>query len=416
MTKRITFHLAAPALAAAVAFGTHASVAGFAEEAWVGTWATALHAPAAGPPGLTNSGFANQTLRQIVHTSIGGDRVRIRLSAFGSNGVEIGAARLALRDAGPAIVAGSDRALTFGGRPSVVIPAGAVVESDAVDLDVPPLSDLAVSLFVPGTTGPATWHFVAQQTSYVSPAGDFTTSVAMPVASTVQAWFWLAGVDVNVSKQTGAIAVLGDSVTDGVKSTVDGNMRWPDQLAERLMNVGGNHKMGVLNEGLTGNRLLHDIIGPNALARFDRDVLAHEALTHVIVFIGNNDIILSQFVPADAVTAEQIIQGQRLIIDRARTRGLAIYGATLTPLEGTLPAAVFPAFEAQRQIVNRWIRTSGEYDAVIDFDRVLRDPSAPARLLALFDSGDHLHPSDAGYAAMADAVDLELFKNGVRRQ
>lgn len=379
---------------------------------WVATWSTALHAPAAGPPGLTNSGFNNQTLRQIVRATVGGQQVRVRLSTFAASALQIGAARIALRSKGPSIVPESDRVLTFGGHSSITVPPGAVVMSDAVDLDVPALSDLAVSIFVQGETGPATWHFLALQTSYVSPDGDFTTFVDMPVASTKAAWFWLAGVDVLTSKQTAAIAVLGDSVTDGNGSTLDANRRWPDELARRLMMQAGNHKMGVLNGGLTGNRLLHDIIGPNGLARFDRDVLAQTSLTHVIVFLGNNDIVFGQFFPTDAVTVDEIIQGYRVLIARAHSRGVRIYGATLTPFQGFVPSDLFPIVEPQRQAVNHFIRTSGEFDAVIDFDAITRDPSMPSRFLPLFDSGDHYHPNDAGYRAMGDALDLSLFKNG----
>jgi lysophospholipase L1-like esterase len=313
------------------------------------------------------------------------------------------------------IVPDSDRALTFGGHRSITIPPGAVVVSDAVDLDVPALSDLAVSVFVPERTGPATWHFLALQTSYISPDGDFTAAFDMPVESTTMARFWLAGVDVLAPKRTSTIVALGDSVTDGNKSTPDANRRWPDQLARRLMMQHGNHTMGVLNAGLTGNRLLHDIIGPNGLARFDRDVLTQTGITHVIVFLGNNDIVFGQVFPDEAVTVDQLIQGYRVLIDRARMRGLKVCGATLTPFQGFVPDAVFPVVEAQRQAVNEWIRASGEYDAVIDFDEITRDPRLPTRFLPLYDSGDHYHPNDAGYQAMGDAIELTLFKNGERR-
>jgi len=381
-----------------------------ADQHWVATWGTALLA--SGPPGPTNSGFDNRTLRQVVHTSVGGNQVRVRFSTFGASALLIGAARIALREEGAAIVAASDRALTFGGLASITVPAGAVVVSDPVDLDVPALSDLAVSVFVPGPTGPAAWHFLARQTSYVSPDGDFTTSVDMPVESTTTAWFWLAGVDVLVPKQTGAIVALGDSVTDGNGSTPDTNNRWPDQLARRLMAEPGNHKMGVVNAGLTGNRLLRDIIGPNALARLDREVLTQPGVTHVIVLLGNNDILFGQSFPP--VTAEQIIQGHQMLIQRARLRGLTIYGATLTPFKGVgfVSEAAFPVVEARRQAVNEWIRTSGEYDAVIDFDLATRNPDDPAQLLH---RADFLHPNDAGYHAMGDAIDLKLFKNGNRK-
>jgi lysophospholipase L1-like esterase len=339
----------------------------------------------------------------------------VRLSTFGARALVIGAARIALRYEGAMIVPDSDRALTFGGHRSITIPPGAVVVSDAVDLDVPALSDLAVSVFVPERTGPATWHFLALQTSYISPDGDFTAAFDMPVESTTMARFWLAGVDVLAPKRTSTIVALGDSVTDGNKSTPDANRRWPDQLARRLMMQHGNHTMGVLNAGLTGNRLLHDIIGPNGLARFDRDVLTQTGITHVIVFLGNNDIVFGQVFPDEAVTVDQLIQGYRVLIDRARMRGLKVCGATLTPFQGFVPDAVFPVVEAQRQAVNEWIRASGEYDAVIDFDEITRDPSLPTRFLPLYDSGDHYHPNDAGYQAMGDAIELTLFKNGERR-
>jgi lysophospholipase L1-like esterase len=386
------------------------------QQHWVGTWSTALHEPSPGPPGLTNSGFNNQTLRQIVRTSVGGDRVRVRLSTFGGSALDIGAARIALRADGAAIVPESDRTLTFGGHASVTIPAGAVVISDPVSLRVPADADLAVSLFVPEATGPAAWHFVALQTSYISPEGDFTDSVVLPVASTTQGWFWLAGVEVMGSKQTGTIVAFGDSVTDGTRSTPDSNNRWPDHLARRLLALADSHGMGVLNEAISGNRLLHNGIGPNGLARFDRDVLTQSGVTHLIVLLGNNDILLGELVfPSEVVTPDEIIHGHRQLIRRARARGLTVYGATLTPLQGIAPDFVFPIIEAKRQAVNAWIRTSDEYDAVIDFDEVLRDPSFPTRLREEFDSGDHLHPNDTGYEAMANAIDLKLFKNGERR-
>ena len=381
------------------------------DQHWVGTWSTAVHPPDAGF-GITNPGFNNQTLRQIVHTSVGGDQVRVKLSTIGASALVVGAAHIALRDAGAAIVPGSDRTLTFSGHPSITIPASAAVLSDPVDLHVPDLGDLAVSIFVPESTGPAAWHFAAFQTSYVSPAGDFTASTVMPVASTTQAWFWLAAVDVVASKQTGAIVALGDSITDGTASTPDTNRRWPNFLARRLIAQPGNHKMGVLDEGIAGNRILHDIIGPNALSRLDRDVLVQTGVTYVIVLEGINDIGFGGL-GFEVVTADEIIAGHQQLIERAHARGLTIYGATLTPFAvTTIPGYYSAAGEAKRQAVNAWIRTSGAYDAVIDFDAATRDPNNPLSLLPLYDSGDHLHPNDAGYEAMGNAVDLTLFKNG----
>jgi lysophospholipase L1-like esterase len=309
--------------------------------------------------------------------------------------------------------------LTFGGTPSITIPPGALVVSDPIELTVPELSDLAVSIFVSGNTGPATWHFEGRQTSFISPPGDFTASAVMPVSSTTLGRFWLAGVEVTASKQTSAIVALGESITDGSQSTVDANARWTDQLALRLLEKHGNRAMGVLNEGIAGSRLLHDSLGPNALARFDRDVVAQTGVSHVIVHVGANDIFTVN--PAEEVTVEQVIQGQKQLIERAHASGLRIFGCTLTPVEGFLlpgtPIPVFsPAKEVKRQAVNAWIRTSGEYDDVIDFDRVLRDPNFPSKILALYDSGDHGHPTDAGYQALANAIDLRLFTNGKGQQ
>ncbi len=388
------------------------------DEHWVGTWSTAPHEPDLLVPGLANTGFNNQTLRQIVHTSIGGRRVRIRLSTYGATSLVIGAAHIALAGVGSAIVPNSDRELTFGGMTSITISPGAPVFSDPVDLAVPALGNLAVSIFVPGVTGPATWHFEARQTSYISPSGDYSASGVMPIAASAQAWFWLSGVEVMAPRETGAIATFGDSTTDGTHSTVDANHRWPDQLARRLMALHYERK-SVLNAGLAGNRLLHDSLGPNGLARFDRDVLSQSGLTDIIVLLGNADIgegWSGGSNPADEVSADQIIQGYKQLIERAHAKGLKIYGATLTPFEGfVVPATPFPFFspanEQKRQEVNEWIRTGGEYDGVIDFDEVLRDPDHPSRLLARYDSGDHVHPTDGGYRALGDAVDLSLFRN-----
>lgn len=388
-------------------------------EHWVATWSTTLHQPEL-TPGLTNTGFNNQTLRQIVHTSIGGRQVRVRLSTFGAGGLVVGSAHIALSAGGPAVVAGSDHTLTFGGSPSIVIPPGTPVFSDPVDLTVPELSDLAVSLFLLGATGPATWHFDARQTSYISPMGDFSRSAVMPLDAstpTTTSWFWLAGVDVSTHCESSAIAALGESTTDGAQSTVDSNHRWPDYLARRLLSQPGQPKTGVLNEGLDGNRLLNDGLGPNGLGRFDRDLLSQPGLAHVIVYFGINDIGTGWsggLNPGQEVSVGEIIQGYRQLIERAHTRGAKIDGATVTPFKGGfVPGSPFPFYspanETKRQQVNNWIRTSGEFDGVIDFDRVLRDPNDPSQLLPKYDSGDHVHPTDQGYEVMADAIDLRLF-------
>jgi lysophospholipase L1-like esterase len=384
-------------------------------ENWVGTWSTALHAPDLGVPGLSNIGFNNQTLRQIVHTSIGGNRFRVRFSTFGADALVIGEARIGRSTTGGAIEPGSDRPLTFGGKSSITVPPGALVVTDAVELESPSLGDLAISVYVPGQTSPASWHFEGLQTSYISQPGNFTSSTFMPVQSTETAWFWLVGVDVLGSPREASIVTFGDSLTDGTQSTADANHRWPDQLAQRLITEHKVHPMGVLNEGLAGNRLLHDSLGPNALARFDRDVLSQTEVTDVIVLYGAGDISN----PFDIVSADEIIQGHKQLIERAHAKHLKIFGGTLTPNEGfVVPGTSIPAFnaanEAKRQAVNAWIRSSAEYDGLIDFDRALRDPSKPTQIFPAYDSGDHGHPNDDGYKKMSRAIDLSLFGGSSR--
>jgi len=377
---------------------------------WVGTWATA---PVSQPPGPAVN-VNNQTLRQIVHISVGGEQVRIRVSnAFGTAPLIVGAAHIARRDANELIVAGSGRSLTFSGNAHITIPAGAIAVSDPVRIDAPALSDLAIDLYLPGDTGattsPLTRHTGALQTNYVSAEGDFAGVTAFPVASTRASWFFLTAVEVTAADDVGAIVALGDSITDGTRSTPDTNRRWPDALARRIMVQRGHRDMGVLNLGIAGNRVLTDGAGPNVQSRCDRDVLTQTSATHVIVLEAINDIGFENIFPDQAVTADDIIAGHRQLIARAHARGLKVIGATLTPVEGS--AYFAPATEAKRQAVNAFIRTSGAYDAVIDFDLVTRDPAQPTRFLPAFDSGDHLHPSDAGYQAMADAIDLRLFRN-----
>ena len=383
------------------------------DQAWVATWGASPVAPL--PANTTNTGFTNQTVRMVVHTSLGGSEVRVRLSnAFGTESLKIGAAHIALRSMNAGIAPGTDKTLTFGGSGSVTIPPGAPVVSDSVKLDVPVLSDLAVSLYLPGPTGQATWHAAALGTNYISGPGDFTAAADMPAEHTVASWFYLTDVEVRASKGTSAVITFGDSITDGARSTPDTNHRWPNLLAERFAQ---HHvKLSVVNEGIAGNRVLHDLVGPNALARFDRDVLAQAGAGYVTVLLGINDIGDISRLPAVAqagrapqpVSAEEIIAGHLQMIMRARQQGLKIIGGTLTPFEG---AAYFsPEGETKRQAVNKFIRAGGAYDGVIDFDAVVRDPEHPARFLSMYDSGDHLHPNDAGYKAMADGIDLSLFK------
>ena len=395
------------------------TVAGLAQAAesngndqWVGTWGNALHQPDLGVPGLANAGFSNQTLRQIVHISVGGSRVRVRLSTFGAAGLVIGAAHIALHATTASIVPGSDRTLTFGGISSITIPPGALVVSDPVDLNVPELGDLAISIFVPGNTGPASWHFEGRQTSFISPSGNFTASATMPFSSTTLARFWLAGVDVAASSKPGDLAWASRSrmvrIHRGRQRPMD--RPTPGDRGPTVIGRWACERRSPAADSFTIPR-------PNGLARFDRDVLAQTGVSHVITQIGANDIFTVN--PAEEVTVDQIIQGQKQLIQRAHARGLKIFGCTLTPVEGFLlpgtPIPVFsPAKEVKRQAVNAWIRTSGAYDDVIDFDRVLRDPNSPSKIIAVYDSGDHGHPTDAGYQALANAIDLRLFTNGER--
>jgi lysophospholipase L1-like esterase len=291
---------------------------------------------------------------------------------------------------------------------SATIAAGAIVVSDPIDLTVTAGSDLAVDLYVPGDTAasgsPVTMHTGANQTSYVSVSGNFSGAESLPVAATTPSWFLLARVEVVAPAATGAIVALGDSITDGSRSTPNTNNRWPDLLAKRLAQAGGP-KLAVLNAGIAGNRVLLDNAGPNALARFDRDVLAQTGVTHVIVMEGINDIGQGRSNPIPS--AADLIAAHRQLIVRAHARGLKIVGATLTPFEGA--GYWTPEGEAKRATLNEWIRTGREYDGVIDFDAAVRDPNRPTMFLPQYQSGDNLHPSDAGYQAMASAIDLSLF-------
>jgi lysophospholipase L1-like esterase len=372
-------------------------------------------------------------LRLIVHTSAGGGKVRIKISnTFGEQPLLIGGAHLARRTTAADIDPSSDRSLKFSGQSSVSIPAQAMVTSDPVDLEVPALSDLAISLFFPETARAATLHILAKQTSYVSAeTGDSTVAAKFPVAKAIHSWPFLTGVDVEASPRGAAIVAFGSSLTDGDGTTADTNRRWPDVLAERLQRgADGKAEVGVLNEGIIGNRLLYDspnkadnpfgaALGRAGLARFERDVLTQAGLKYVIVGLGINDILFPAFpfTPAnETVSAEDVISGYRQLIARAHQKGLRVIGTTNPPFENsafTKPAVTFytPERETTRQKVNGWIRGSGEFDAVIDFDQVLRDPSHPTQLLPAYDSGDHLHPNDAGCAAEGFAVPLSLFKS-----
>jgi len=373
---------------------------------WVGSW-TASPAPAEGIAGLNDV-----TLRMNPRISLGGDRLRVRISnAYGNRPLAIGAARIALRDKGPAIVPGSDRKLTFGGSDGTVIAAGAVQFSDPVELNVAPLSDLAVSFHLPGevlANFQITGRY-ARQTNYISPRGDFTGRTVMPVGNLTDQWFFLCGVDVLAGNEAGAVVALGDSLTDGNISTIDAYCRWPDQLARRLIERGGR-PMAVMNQGLGGNRILHDLRGDSGVRRFDRDVLAQPGVTHAIVMLGTNDLRNRWAKPEEEVTGEQMIAGLQQMAVRAHSRGIKLIGATLTPFgnETFMLNAWNPTREKHRVTVNTWIREGGAFDGVADFDAALRDPQIQTQMREADDCGDGLHPSDSGYCKMGDAIDLAL--------
>jgi lysophospholipase L1-like esterase len=388
---------------------------------WVGTWGAAPlpPSPALGPFPATPS-FNNITIRQVLQVSAAGRRLRVRLSnEYGKTPLLIGRASIALADASGAVRPGTEHALTFAGGPSVTIPAGAPFLSDVVDLPIAPLSSLSISLYFPEDTGVCTCHQTGMQTGYVSAAGDFTNAPSFVPDQKIQMRAFISGVDVEASGK--AVVVLGDSISDGVGSTLDANRRWPDRLAERLRNRAGHESWGVVNMGISGNRVLGSGAGESALTRFDRDVLSVPGVAYVIVFEGVNDLGISYGHPTgpmadlfktmavgSKVTAETMIAGYRQLIERAHQKGLKIIGATITPYEGAFYYST--EGEAVRQAINTWIRTGHAFDGIIDFDAVIRDPAKPTQMKDGFHMGDHLHGSDAGYEAMAASIDLSLFR------
>ena len=377
------------------------------EQHWVGTWATAPFAANNLDGGF---GTADTTLREIVHVSLGGSRVRIVVSnEFGLDPLTIGAAHIALSAGGDEIALGSANALTFSGKGSITIPPGANAVSDPADLKLPALSNLAVSLFLPAQPiRKRSFHGYAAQTSYMA-AGNVVGAKALDDAKKFTTWEFLKGVDVLADAADGAVVTFGDSITDGAQSTFDTNSRWPDVLARRLHADKKTAGLAVLNEGIGGNRVLHDDTGPSALARFDRDVLAQAGVKYLIIMEGINDIGngTSPVRPRDPVTAQEIIAGLQQLTERAHIHGIKVIGATLTPFVGA--GYQSPAGEVMRTAVNDWIRSSKSLDGVVDFDMVTRDASNPSVFSKAADSGDHLHPGDAGYKMMGDAIDLKMF-------
>jgi lysophospholipase L1-like esterase len=385
---------------------------------WVGSWAASQQMPEA-TNALAATALNHAVLRQIVHLSLGGEQVRLHLSnVFGNAPLRLAAVHIAVpvSAAGAGIREGTDRTVTFdGGRADVTIPAGAEYVSDPVIFHAPTFSDVAITLQYLDAPTVQTSHPGSRATSYLSHTAS-PESADLPDATKFEHWFQISGMDVPAEPNAAAIVTLGDSITDGHGATTNGNDRWPDDLAARLQAVPALRSRSVLNQGLGGNRLLLDGNGPNAVARFSRDVLAQPGVRYVVVFEGVNDLgvatRLSEISQSehDALVAHLIGALQQMIV-RAHSNGLRIYGATITPYTGSEYYHPAATSEADRQKINAWIRKPGNFDAVIDFDKVVADPAQPARLLPLFDSGDHLHPSAAGFKTMADSIPLSLFAN-----
>ena len=388
-----------------------------AADEWIATWATATvaqGAPDARASRMPSVGsIKNQTLRQIVRASADGTRVRVVVTnAFGTAPLMVGAAGVALRKTGAEIIGDSVRALTFGGLRSIRVPAGAIALSDPVALAVDPLAEIAVDVYFPDElragTSPLTVHTAALQTNYLSGPGNHTGAAALPVAAQTPSWYFLDRVEVEVAERRKVVVALGDSITDGSGSTADTNTRWPDFLAQML--ITREPAAAVLNLGIGGNRLLIGGLGDAILARLDRDVLVQTGVTDVVVLVGINDIGLARnelglprYDPPP--TAADLIAAYKQVIARVHAAGLRVFGGTLTPFaDAAVPNYWSPEGEATRQAVNTWIRTGGGFDAVIDFDAILRDPTTPSRLRAAYDSGDHLHPNSEAYKAMGAAA------------
>lgn len=403
-----------------------------ARDRWVSGWGTAQQlAPMPAPPPLprtegdarpappppppspippTPASLNDQTVRMVVRPTIGGSLLRVQFSnASGGEPMTIGRARIAKSVGQGGIAAGSDRAITFGGQPIVTIQPGAVAISDPVALDVAAFELLAVSIHLPGETAVNTVHPLGLRTTYIA-RGDRTGDATLPGAQTNRSYFWLTGVEMLAPEAAGSIVTFGDSITDGYATTPDAARAWPDLLAERLQRDPRTKPLSVVNMGISGNRVRRDGAGLAALARFDRDVLARPGVRWIVFLEGINDINYAAIpgMPAsEAVSAEQLIAAYAQFVDRAHLHGIKVMGATITPTEGLWLYSAHT--EALRQAVNAWIRAGGKFDAVVDFDAAVRDPARPARLNPRYDPGDHVHPNDAGNAAMAAAINIGAF-------
>ncbi|HEY0702034.1 MAG TPA: SGNH/GDSL hydrolase family protein [Candidatus Acidoferrales bacterium] len=391
------------ALAVFIAASVPAHAANKTAENWVGTWASA---PAACPVRSGEPSAGDSTYRNVMRISIGGKSLRVQLTnEFGNSDLLVGAARIAV-DAGHGTTKpGTDHALTFNGRSSVTIPANGLMLSDEVPMEVAPLSTLAVSVYVQDQEIAAiTCHELGMSANYIT-KGDATAAAALKTSHTSTSWNFVKAIDVVAGEKAFAVVTFGDSITDGYCSTPDANRRWPDYFAARLQKEKGAGQIGVLNEGISGNRILRNVRGPSAIARFDRDVLASSGAKYLVILEGINDLDWDD--PAENASAEELIGGLTQLIARAHSHGLIVYLATLTPYLGR--DTYTEKGDAVRIALNNWIRNSGAADGVIDFDRITGDPAKPLAFDPRYDCGDHVHPSDAGYAAMANGVDLKLF-------
>jgi lysophospholipase L1-like esterase len=394
---------------------------GVAPSQWVGAWASSQAVPSA-KDGLDTGDLHDVTLRQVLHLSLGGDALRLKLSnVFGTEPLHISSVHVArpLSASTGQIDAATDRALSFAGRAEVTVPAGAEYLSDPLPLPVAPFTDIAVSLHLDSVPAEQTSHIAAHQNSFLA-HGDQTSLADLTGARKMDHWFFIAGAEVAASPGTAAIVALGDSITDGTGTTTNGNDRWLDDFARKLALSQGIRQPAVLNAGIGGNRLLVDGRGPSAVSRFDREVLAQPAVRYLIVLEGINDLRradMERLRPADEHEAHvrSITGAYKQFVLRAHAHGILVMGATITPdmdavySQPSVLERPSAAHEADRQAINRWIRTSGCFDAVVDFDAVVRDPGRPDHLLAAYDSGDHIHPSPSGYQAMADAIPLSFF-------
>ena len=382
---------------------------------WVGSWASSQQIPEAQNT-LPPADLVDATVRQVVHLSLGGDEIRVRLSnAFGTQPLHFTSVHIArAMSAGTSrIDPATDKALTFGGNPQVTIPAGAEYVSDPVAFHAVPLSSLAISFHLDQAPARETGHPGSRASTY-DVHGDHVSAAVLDGAHVVDHWFQLAGVEVAAPRHAACIVALGDSITDGHATRDDANQRWTDVLAGRLQATRGTRDLCVLNEGIGGNRLLHDGLGPAAMARLDRDALSQPGARYLIVLEGINDIgtlgLQKSATTADhRALVRDLILAYRQIIDRAHAHGIEVVGGTIMPFAGSQYYHPGAASKRDREEVNAWIRTPGHFDKVIDFDRIMRDPAHPDRLRPAYDSGDHLHPGPAGYAAMADAIPLSLF-------